>query len=136
MLGEAFRLLSEEFDLDYLILDTSAGMSNETLVALAGSRTVLTLVRSDRVDLNTARLNADLVQTLSRGQLMLVLSGVGPTGLDLEFEKAYRLPVTAALPAVAEVAEVSGQTLFVETFPEHQLTTRYQEIADALAAAA
>lgn len=138
MLGEAFTLLSEELDLGYLILDTSAGLSNETLAALAGSHTVLSLARSDRVDLNTARLNADLLQTLSRGRMMLVLSGTeGPsaTGLDAEFEKAYGLPVTAALPTIAEVSEVSGETLFVETFPEHRLTARYREIADALVGA-
>jgi MinD-like ATPase involved in chromosome partitioning or flagellar assembly len=139
MLGEAFTMLSEELELTHLILDTSAGLCNETMAALAGSQTVLTLARSDRVDLNTARLNADLLHTLSRGRLMLVLSGAGGTGpasLDAELEKAYGQPVTAALPAVAEVAEVSGQTLFVETFPEHTLTARYREIADALAAAA
>jgi MinD-like ATPase involved in chromosome partitioning or flagellar assembly len=139
MLGEAFTLLSEELELDYLILDTSAGLSNETLAALAGSHTVVSLARSDRVDLNTARLNAELLQRLSTGRMMLVLSGTegaSPAGLDAEFEKAYGLPVTAILPAIAEVSEVSGQTLFVETFPEHVLTARYREIADALAAAA
>lgn len=139
MLGDAFKLLSEELDLDHLILDTSAGLSNETTVALAAGQTVLTLARADRVDLVSARPNAEVVRSLSRGRLMLVLSrapGGDANALVEQIEQAYGLPVTTALPSAAEAAEVSGELLFVEAFPEHPLTASYRKIAEALVEAA
>jgi MinD-like ATPase involved in chromosome partitioning or flagellar assembly len=135
MLGEAFSELSDKLGLDHLILDTSAGLNNETMVALASSQTVLSLARSDRVDLSSARSNAQLLRSLSHARLLLVLSrvgGTGASGLDAQFEQAYQLPVTAALPAVAEVGEVSGEALFVEVFPDHELTASYRAIAEVL----
>ncbi|WP_034264764.1 MinD/ParA family ATP-binding protein [Actinospica robiniae] len=137
LLGEAFKELSESLALDWLFLDTSAGMTNETAVALAASETVLTLARADQVDLVSAPTAAGMVRRLSRARTLLALSAAGPDDRvpTEEFARAYEMPVVAVLPAAPAVAEVSGRSLFVEAYPEHRLTARYRDLADALAGA-
>ena len=134
LIHETLDELVEDFELDTVVLDTHAGCTNETAVAVARSDTVVMMTRADRVDLVNAPKALAQITELTEAPRMLAVGMVAPTGLAADgveaLEAAYGCPAVALLPAVPELIEGAVPGVFVRDLPEHSLSGQYRGLAD------
>lgn len=136
LIHEALDELLEDLDLDTLVLDTHAGSTNETAVAVARSSTLVMMARADRVDLVNAPKAVAQVTELTEARRLLAVGMVPAAGLASDgveaLEAAYQAPAVALLPAVPELAEGTASGVFVRDLPGHQLSAQYRGLADVV----
>ena len=126
-LNKAFSEISKAFELDFLMVDTTSGLNEETLVSLAGSDTLILMLRLDKQDYQGTAVMVSLAQKLEIPHLKMVVSQM-PDAFDIkdvqrEVQEKYRLPVTAVLPYTEEMLMLAGKGIFTREYPTHPLTT-------------
>jgi MinD-like ATPase involved in chromosome partitioning or flagellar assembly len=136
LLREGFDRLIDELALDVLLLDTHAGINNETVTAVASAQTLAVMTRSCRLDLAGAGETIDFTRQLGSARRVLIVNMV-PPGVPAEAarqraEAAYGSSVRAVLPYAPEVAMAAGARLFAEAHPEHPLVGEFRTIIPAL----
>ena len=80
LLDEGLRILIEKLSPDVMILDTQAGMNNETMVALSAADTVVLLLRPDEQDLQGAPVAASAAQRMTAPHTVVLLTMVARSG--------------------------------------------------------
>jgi MinD-like ATPase involved in chromosome partitioning or flagellar assembly len=136
LLREGFDRLIEALRLDVLLLDTHAGINNETVTAVASADTLAVVTRSCRLDLLGAGETIEFAAQLGCPRRVLLVNMV-PPGVSQELaaqraEAAYGSPVEAALPYTPELAMAAGARLFVDAHPDHPLVERFRKIIPSL----
>ncbi|MDH6574773.1 MinD/ParA family protein [Kitasatospora sp. MAP5-34] len=136
LLREGFDRLIDALRLDILLLDTHAGINNETVTAVASADTLVVVTRSCRLDLTGAGETIEFANQLSCPRRALVVNMV-PPGVPDEAsreraERAYGSTVEAVLPYTPELAMVAGARLFADAHPEHPLMERFRKIIPSL----
>ncbi|UQX00235.1 MinD/ParA family protein [Streptomyces sp. RerS4] len=135
LLPEGFDRLAEHHALDVLLLDTHAGLNNESVTAMGSADAVLIMARADRVDLSGVEETLALTGRLACRRA-LVLS-MAPEGFDRESvrrraEEVYGAPLAGILPYVPEMATLYGERIFAEALPDHPLVGEFRSILWAL----
>ena len=129
-LADALRQISETYALDAILMDTSAGLTEESLRSLALADSVAIVMLPDQQHYQGTAVMADLAQQLKVPAVSLVVNQVpdvyDPMQVKQEIEEKYQTPVTAVLPFVEE-CQVCRQ-LFVAEYPEHPLTVNLMQI--------
>ena len=125
-LTKAFSEISKAFELDFLMVDTTPGLDAEHLVSLAGSDTLILLLRLDKQDYQGTAVMVSLAQKLEIPHLKMVVSQM-PQAFDIkdvqrEVQEKYQLPVTAILPHTEEMLTLGGKGVFAKEYPTHPLT--------------
>ncbi len=136
LLSDACDALLERFQLDFLLLDTAAGLTEDTQLALALADQVVMALRPDQQDYLGTGLLIDVARRLDVPVTRLVVNEApavfAETAVQREMEAAYGCAVTAVLPHTESLAVMGSSGLFVLAHPDHDLTTRLQRIAAAL----
>ncbi|RSS52978.1 MinD/ParA family protein [Streptomyces sp. WAC07061] len=137
LLPEGFDRLAESHALDFLLLDTHAGLNNESVTAMGSADIVMIMARADRVDLSGAEETIALAGRLACRRA-LVLS-MAPEGVDRRevarrAEEVYGAPLAGILPYVPEMAALYGERIFAEALPDHPLVGEFRTILTALGA--
>ncbi|MFD6228255.1 AAA family ATPase [Streptomyces sp. NPDC060232] len=135
LLPEGFDRLAEHYALDVLLLDTHAGLNNESVTAMASADVLMILARADRIDLSGVEETIALAGRLACRRT-LVLS-MAPTGIDRDAarrrsEEVYGAPVAGILPYAPEMASLHGERIFAEARPDHPLVGEFRTIISAL----
>ncbi|MFM8772990.1 MAG: MinD/ParA family protein, partial [Actinomycetota bacterium] len=81
-LNDGFRDLARDLQLDYLLLDTHPGLTEETLLSITLSDVLLLILRPDRQDFQGTAVTVDVARKLSVPALFLVVNKV-PRGVDV-----------------------------------------------------
>jgi septum site-determining protein MinD len=136
LLDEGLRMLEAKLTPDVLILDTQAGMNNETMVALTAADTVMILLRADEQDFQGAPITTSAAQRMTSPHTVLLVNMVSSTD-DPEHaraaaEEAYGCPVTAVLPHSPKLAELASRSVFVLEYPDHPHTEQLRLLAKRL----
>lgn len=100
-LGEGLSQLADDLSLDVLVIDTPAGLSEETLLTIAAADTLLLLLRPDHQDYHGTGVLIDLARRLGAPRLQLLVNEV-PPGFDLA-EVAQRVAAGFGEPVAAAV---------------------------------
>ncbi|MFZ3469044.1 AAA family ATPase [Streptomyces sp. 4.24] len=135
LLPEGFDRLSCHHDLDVLLLDTHAGLNNESVTAMASADVLLIMARADRIDLLGAAETIALTGRLTCRRTLVM--SMAPEGVDREAarrraEEVYRTPLAGILPYVPEMAALYGERIFAEAHPDHPLVREFRTIISAL----
>lgn len=129
-LAEAFRELSSLYDLDAILMDTSAGLTEESLRSLALADSVAIVMLPDLQHYQGTAVMADLAHQLQVPSVSLVVNQVpdiyDPAQVKQEIEAKYQSPVIAVLPFI-EACQVCEQ-FFVLNYPKHALTVSLMQI--------
>ena len=136
LLPEAFDRLVTSYDLDVLLLDTHAGLNNETVTAMASADLLVVVLRADRIDLAGAQELAPLAGSLACARALLI--SMAPEGIEASLvraraEDAYGADMAGILPYVAELAALGGDRIFAQARPQHPLVTELRRIVSVLA---
>lgn len=138
LLDEGLRILVEKLSPDVMILDTQAGMNNETMVALSAADTVVLLLRPDEQDYQGAPVAAEAARRMTAPHTIMLLNMVARAD-DAEqvratAESVYGCGVAAVLPHSPKVAELASRGVFVLEYPDHPHTEQLRQLADRLLA--
>ncbi|WP_153394988.1 MinD/ParA family ATP-binding protein [Ornithinicoccus halotolerans] len=150
--GEITRILREGYDaqllvrglrdviaalgLHLLLIDTHPGLGEETLLSLAISDTVLTVLRPDRQDYEGTAVLQEVAAGLGVRRQGLVVNKVPPI-LDADqvrdrVRTAYGSPVVGVLRHDDDVMALASGAVFALRHPEHQFTGSLAEPTDWL----
>lgn len=132
LLNDGFRALTDRLKLDYLLIDTHPGVNEETLLSIALSDLFLLIMRPDNQDFQGTSVTVELARRLEVKQAMVIINKVPPS-VDRELlreqvESAYGVEVAGMLPLCSEMAELASSGLFVNRFPDHELTRSLKRI--------
>ena len=135
LLREGFARLIDRLALDVLVVDTRAGVSNETMSAIAGSDVVLIVTRADHLDARAGQAVA-LASRFARARQAVVVNML-PEGLPAglvrgQAEAVFGSPVVAVIPYCADIAAFGSRGLFVRAHPDHRTVADFRQIADAV----
>lgn len=126
----------QAFQLDQLVLDTHAGMNEETLVTLAISDALAIILRPDQQDLFGTAVMVDVARKLEVPNIALVINNIPPTfdiaELTRQVEQVYQCPVVAAIPLSEEVMGLASASIFAQCYPDHPITTELTRVAEKL----
>jgi MinD-like ATPase involved in chromosome partitioning or flagellar assembly len=133
MLKSGFKRLIEEFQLDYLFIDTHPGLSREALLSIAFSDLLTIVLRPDRQDFQGTAVTVNIARQL-KIQMMALVNKV-PNCMDFsqlqqKVEKTYNVPIAGILPLSEDVAQLGSSGLFCLEYPEHPFSQMLQQVAE------
>lgn len=116
--------------LDALVLDTSPGLTHESLAALTIPDVFVFVLRHDRRDYQGTSVLIDVVRRLHAARVGLIVNEA-PLDFDFaemksELEKVYGCEVLAILPYQQELMMLGNQDIFVRQYPSHPFTLQLQ----------
>lgn len=133
VLHDAFDRLSEVLNLDVLLVDTHAGLSDETLLAFSISDAMTIVLTNDPRDFQGTAVSVDVVRQLEIPRVTLIVNQISA---NLEVEKArqkiaktYDCEVIGMLPHSPELSTLASRELVVLRFPKHPFTQDLKQIA-------
>lgn len=100
-LNEGLEDLEDAFGLDYILLDVTAGLNEDTLTTIVLASTLIIVMRPDRQDYQGTAVSIEIAQSLGVPRLLLVLNDM-PDNLEsnqvrTELEQTYQCEVAALL---------------------------------------
>ncbi|NJN19940.1 MAG: P-loop NTPase [Leptolyngbya sp. RL_3_1] len=119
--SDALTHLSQDLQLDYLLLDTQPTLDDENLLGLALADTIVVLLQLDAYDFQRIAVLLGIVQKLNIPDIWLVLSQVLPM-IDIEAVVAkltdtYQLPIGAVLPLDEDMVRLASGGYFAYIIP-------------------
>ena len=123
-LAGALRQISASLSLDAMVMDTSAGLTEESLRSLALADSVAVVMLPDQQHYQGTAVMTDLAHKLKVSSVTLIVNQVpdvyDPAQVKQEIETKYQTPVTAVLPFAEECG--ACERFFALEYPEHPLT--------------
>lgn len=134
-LNKALSEISKAFELDFLLVDTNAGLNEETLVTLAVSDILLLLLRLDKQDYQGTAVIASLAQRLEIPRMEMIVNHMPHTfeagNVRKEVEEKYQLPVAAIFPHTDEMMVLASAGIFALAYPSHAVTKTMKNLTDS-----
>ena len=133
LLNDGFHRLISELNLDYLLIDTHPGVNEETLLSIALSDMFLLIMRPDNQDFQGTSVTVELARRLEVKNAMVIINKV-PASMNREslykqVSDSYGVEIAGMLPLSTEMAELASSSLFVNRFPDHELSRTLKNIA-------
>jgi MinD-like ATPase involved in chromosome partitioning or flagellar assembly len=138
LLNDGFRKLVEGLELDVLMVDTHAGLNEETLLSIALSDALAIILRTDLQDYQGTGIMVEVARKLDVPRMVLIVNEV-PSAFDaaevqLKVEQTYNCEVVAVLPFSDEMMALASGGIFALRYPDHPLTATFKHIAARLVA--
>ena len=136
-LTDGFRELIDNLKLDFLLIDTRSGVSEETLQAIAVCSLLLVVLRPDCQDYQGTSVILELARMLSVEEMRLVVNKVLPT-FDIDayceqLETTYEVPVSKVLPFYEDIVQLASSEIFAVRYPYHPLAEAIDDMARDIA---
>jgi len=133
---EGLDTLKRELKLDILLVDTPAGLNENTLMSIAVSNVLVLVLHPDKQDFQGTAVIVDVARKLLVPAIHLVLNDISET-LDheqviLEIEQNYQTGKSVTLPHAEELLALGSTRPFVVEYPNHPLTARITDLAQHL----
>lgn len=137
LLNDGFDDLTADLQLDVLMVDTHPGLSNETLLSVAITDTLIIILRPDHQDYQGTAVTVEVARKLDVPQMLLVINKI-PQVFDFvevrkRVETLYNCPVAAVLPHSDEMMTLASQGIFVLRYPDNIITAELHKLADRIA---
>jgi len=133
LLNDGFHRLIKELNLDFLLIDTHPGVNEETLLSIALSDLFLLIMRPDNQDFQGTSVTVELARRLEVKNAMVMINKVPPNmnreALHKQVSQSYGVEIAGMLPLSLEMAELASSSLFVNRFPEHELSRTLKSVA-------
>lgn len=135
-LNANFDELLDEFDLDYLFIDTHPGLNKETMLAAALSEILIILVRPDQQDYYGTAVLTEIARKLEVPRVYLIANKISTrldsNALRARFKEVFGHEVIGAIPLSEDFAELASEGLFVLRYPDHEISRIIRGIAQQI----
>ncbi len=132
MLNEGFQNAISELKLDYLLIDTHPGLSDDTLIVIALSDLLIIILRPDHQDYQGTDITIEIARQLEIPKMALIVNKsplkFSTDDIMKKVEKTYRCPVFAVVPHSDDMMELASEGIFSFRNPDHDLTKIYKQI--------
>jgi septum site-determining protein MinD len=122
-LNKGMQTLRKKLNLDYLMIDTHPGLSDETLLSIAISDILVLILRPDQQDFQGTAVTVDVARSLDVPNLLLMvnkaLSKYDPGQIKQQVEEKYSAPVVGVLPLTEDMVEMASGDVFSLRYPDH-----------------
>lgn len=134
-LTKALSEMSKSFELDFLLVDTSAGLTEETLVTLAAADILMLVLRLDKQDYQGTAVIASLAQRLDIPRMELIVNHMPDSfrteDVRREVQDKYQTPVAAVFPDTEEMLTLASGGIFALKYPTHPMTTALKQLTES-----
>uniref|UniRef100_A0A832M210 MinD/ParA family protein n=1 Tax=Oscillatoriales cyanobacterium SpSt-402 TaxID=2282168 RepID=A0A832M210_9CYAN len=138
VLDESLDLLSEELKLDILLIDTHAGLDEQTMGLIAMSNSLIIVMRLDPQTYQGVAVTVEVARRLELPQITLIVNDLLPSyevdQVKSQLEAAYHCPVIAVIPHANEMMSLTHSKIFVSHYPKHVVTAQFKRAANMLVA--
>jgi len=136
LLYNGFRALAQSLTLDILIVDTYAGLGEETLLMLALADSLIVVLRPDQRDYQGTGVIVDVARRLELPRVHAIVNEL-PAVLEqaavrAEVERTYRCEVIGTLPHDEIIITMPRPSIVVVHYPQHPITATFQSISARL----
>ena len=136
LLNTGLQTLMNEFDLDYLFIDTHPGLNEETLLSIAISDLLIIILRPDHQDFQGTAVTVDIARSLDVPEMLLMVNKAVP-GYDYDdlkdqIESTYETSLTGIMPLNFELADNASKDLFSLSNPQHPWTQELRKVTKAI----
>jgi MinD-like ATPase involved in chromosome partitioning or flagellar assembly len=136
LLNTGLQTLMNEFNLDYLFIDTHPGLNEETLLSIAISDLLIVILRPDHQDFQGTAVTVDIARSLDVPEMLLMVNKAVP-GYDYDdlkdqIENTYETPLTGILPLNFELADNASKDLFSLNNPQHPWSQELRKVTEAI----
>ena len=135
-LDEGLCELLKDLELDYLILDTAAGLNQDTLFSMALSNTVVIMLRPDKQDYQGTAVTVEVARNLGEVRLLLVLNDlpdeIDPRQARKELETSYNCEAVDLLPHSEGMLALASKGLLVQGDPGDAYVVKLRELRERL----
>ena len=126
LLNTGCQKLIEKLKLDVLLIDTQPGLSDEALISVTVSDTLVIILRLNASDYHGTGVTVDVVRKLDVPRVVLIVNEA-PANFDheeisAELERTYNCEVAAVLPHVEEMMALASNDIFARRYPDHTVT--------------
>jgi septum site-determining protein MinD len=137
-LSDGIQALSSQLALDILILDTPAGIGEETLQMLALCDRLFVVLTLDHREVQGSSITIDVAPKLNVSQTQVVVNKA-PADYDRisvrrQISEGYGCDVAAILPYSDEIAALESRALFAQRYPQHAATWAIRRLAQSILA--
>ena len=137
-LDEAISQVTKSYQLDDLVMDTSAGLDQGNLLSIAISNTLIVLLRPEKPDYQGTAVTVEVVRNLGVSRLLLVLNDT-PKDLNIEqaqheLEEIYHCEVGALLPHSEELMTLASTKPLSLDVPNDPYVMQLKQLAARLVA--
>ncbi len=137
-LTSGLRQLDESLRLDALLIETRAGLKEETQTSMSISDVLVLLMRPDAQDYQGTALLLDTAEGADADRLILVVNetpeALDPDRVKADAKRVFGREVAAVLPHFEEIMTLGGACVFSEQHPEHAWTIQLKSLARRLLA--
>lgn len=136
LLHDGLHRLVTELRLDYLFVDTHAGLNEETLVAIDQSDVVLLILCPDQQDFQGIEAAVTIVRRFAVPQFLSIVNKA-PAGLNvdqlvLHLETIYGVRIAEVLPHSDELLYLASRGVFALSHPTHRFNCCIKTIAEQI----
>ena len=136
--------LSENYNFDYVVIDTSPGVSMESIDGLVISDGVCLVLKVDDFDIAGTKSMVAQLYTLLDAKTFVVVNRIVPETCDIDnpppadqkiidkVSKALHMDIVGALSCYCEVARVGSRELFTVTRPDHGFSREVNDLVGNL----
>ena len=133
---DAQKTLSEESEIDYIIIDTSPGPQYSSLNAVFSSDILLIVLKNEKVDVTGTVRMLESVYGGSSGTKTVLVNMVPPAidtmSVKKEVEKKLKMPVIGVVSCYCDFAASAGESLLALTNPEHGFMKALRAVSDQI----
>ena len=137
LLTKGLHQFCEDFQLDYLLIDTHPGMNEETLLSIAISNELVVILRPDRQDFQGTAVTLQVARKLKAPKISLVinklLSKYNPDDVREQISQKFQVPVVGVFPVAEEMIDLGSKGIFALEYPQHPYTTEMRVVAAEVA---
>jgi MinD-like ATPase involved in chromosome partitioning or flagellar assembly len=133
--SKAVSKLQDQFELDYLLIDTHPGLENDTLLAMGVCNHLLIVSRLDQQDIFGTGVLVKVASTLEKSTHLVV--NMIPSGLtNSQASKLangigdqFNVDLVGWFPFSEEVQRSLSRSVFILAERRHSMTAKFQELA-------
>lgn len=133
-LVDSLLAFNETFNLDFLLVDTHAGINEYVLAANSVSDLTMVVMHMDSQEYQGTAILIDLMSRLSSANAAIVVSNppkaFAPDSITESIEKTFRHPVVAVLPHSEDMLGLGSRNIFSMVYPEHAYTNAIKHLVD------
>jgi MinD-like ATPase involved in chromosome partitioning or flagellar assembly len=131
MLVQGFKRLTEDLQLDVLLIDTHPGLGEETLLSMVISHALIIVMRPDQQDYEGTGVTVQVARKLQVPKMAILVNKVpssfNASEVQAQVERAYQCPVVGVLPHSDEMMALASGAIFSACYPDHPVTTLYKQ---------
>ncbi|MEM8603867.1 MAG: MinD/ParA family protein [Cyanobacteria bacterium P01_F01_bin.86] len=133
LLTKGLHQFCEDFQLDYLLIDTHPGMNEETLLSIAISQELVIILRPDRQDFQGTAVTLQVARKLNAPKISLVVNKLlpkyNPVEVREQISQKFQVSVLGVFLVAEEMIDLGSKGIFVLEYPQHPYTNEMKQVA-------